>query len=167
MNNYFQLSDVLALGVTHKAGYTSIKHALTRYRRLTPEQVRQRGLRTRLYLRNPLTRFASAWAYFTPSNNFPGDPVWRNRQYDFLRDHPTVEQFTDAVLDGAEDPHWSPQLAQHMPIDEIRRFEDIEKSFPVALPHHNKGRIEKPVLSYRLSDLEDYYAEDLEAWQTH
>lgn len=159
--NYWQVSDTLAIGATEKAGATSIMHALTRRPRLTPEQVRQRGLRVRLYVRNPITRFASAFAYFAPNDNYPIQP---SRAAWLLAEHPTLEQFTDAVLAGMENEHWSPQLAQHMPIDEVLRFEDIDATFPVPLGHHNKGRIPKPEITYRLAELEDFYREDLDAW---
>lgn len=162
--NYWQVSDELAIGATEKAGATSIMNALNRarFRRLTPEQIRQRGLRVRLYVRNPITRFASAFAYFAPNDNYPIQP---SRAAWLLAEHPTLEQFTDAVLAGMENEHWSPQLAQHMPIDEVLRFENAADTFPVELPHMNKGRIEKPEITYRLDELEDYYREDLDAWE--
>jgi len=70
------------------------------------------------------------------------------------------------VLDGATNEHWLPQLAQHMPIDELFQLERIHETWPQEFPlrHENKGRLQKPEISYRLAELSDYYAEDLEAW---
>lgn len=154
------------IGSTEKAAATSISNSLTRCPHYDAEQVRARGYSTRLYLRHPITRFASCWAYFTPANNFPNDPVWSNAAYTMLRENPSVEQFTDAVLDGATNEHWLPQLAQHMPIDELFQLERIHETWPQEFPlrHENKGRLQKPEISYRLAELSDYYAEDLEAW---
>ncbi len=162
------IPDDLAISATEKAACTSIHNSLTRCPRYTIEQVRQRGLRTRLYLRHPISRFASCWAYFTPANNFPGDPVWRNHAYDVLREHPSVEQFTDIVLGGCENEHWAPQLAQHdCAFDEIYQLEQIHETWPKKYPlrHENRARIDKPEITYRLDDLLDYYRDDLTAWQ--
>lgn len=160
------LPDDYCIGSTEKAACTSITQSLTRCPKFTAEQVRARGLRTRLYLRHPITRFASCWAYFTPANNFPGDPVLSNRAYTTLRENPSIEQFTDVVLAGAENEHWLPQLAQHSPIDELFRLERIHDTWPKQFPlrYENRGRLQKPEISYRLAELEHYYAEDLKAW---
>ena len=163
---YFYVKpEEIAITATEKAGWTSIQQALSAARclRLTASMVQQRGLRTRLYLRHPITRFASAYAYFAPNDNFPIQP---SRAAYCLADHPTLEAFTDAVLAGMSNEHWLPQLAQHtLAIDEILRFETINRTFPVTIGHYNKGRIEKPKITYRLADLEEYYAEDLAAWE--
>jgi len=144
---------------------TSIQFALNRCRRLTPEQVHQRKLRVRLYLRHPITRFASVYAYFAPNDNFP---VQRSRPADLLAKTPTLEQFTDAVLAGVWNEHWCPQLEQHdaVGVDEIYPLEHIDQSWPKRYPltHQNKGRIDKPIIVYRLNDLENYYERDLTAW---
>lgn len=144
---------------------TSIQFALNRCRRLTPEQVRVRKLRVRLYLRHPITRLASAYAYFAPNDNFP---VQRSRPADLLAKAPTLEQFTDAILAGMWNEHWGPQLEQHdaVGIDELFKMEDITASWPKRYPltHQNKGRIAKPDITYRRGDLENYYQRDLDAW---
>ena len=172
---YFWLeAEGVALGLTAKAASTSISKALYKgVKRLSPKQVVEQNMRTRLYLRHPLERFASCWAYFTPHNNFPGDPVWRNAAYDFMREHPTIEQFTDALLDTeAANEHWYPQLLQHrahgVEFDEVYRLENIADTFPsrFILRHENKGRIDKPPLMYRVDELIDYYREDYDLWQT-
>lgn len=165
---YWPVENIV-VGCTEKAAATSIRGALIRCKKYTYKEVQQRGYRSRIYLRHPITRFASAWAYFTPANNFPGDPVWRNKAYDALRDHPTVEQFTDAVLDGMQNEHWAPQLAQHgLVFDEILRLENIRDTWPerYRLENRNQGRIPKPEITYRLDELENYYKEDLAQWQT-
>ena len=159
---YWIVGDT-AIGCTEKAGATSIMNALQRARckRVLPEQIEQLGLRTRLWVRHPIERFASVWAFFTPVGSFPRP---RSRAHDYMAQHPTIEQFTDAVLDGAENEHWLPQLAQHVPIDEVLQFETINETFPVPIEHMNKGQIEKPEITYRLDELEIYYGEDLTAW---
>ncbi len=162
---YWKVEPELALTATEKAGFTSIQAACSRYLRLSADMVQQRGLRTCLYVRHPIVRFASAYAYFAPNDNFPIQP---SRAAYLLADHPTLEAFTDAVLAGMPNEHWQPQLAQHtIPIDEIYRFENINDtwSWNDRLQHHNKGRIEKPVIQYRLAELEAYYDEDLAAWE--
>lgn len=161
---YWQVSDDLAITCTEKAGATSINSALSRCRKITPQQIKQRNLTTRIYLRHPITRFASVYAYFAANGNFQVQP---SRARYVLDHHPTIEQFTDAVLNGVENEHWLPQLAQHeIDIDQIHRFEDINKTWPTGYPlgHYNKGRIEKPEIIYKLNDLQEYYRQDLDAW---
>ena len=155
-NVYYQVSPTLVIGSTEKAGSRSIRHALRRCFRLSGDMVRARGLRARLYLRHPLTRFASAYAYFTANGHWP-----TRRQFE------SIEEFTDAVLAGCENEHWLPQLAQHtVEFDEICRFESIDESWPTAYPlgHYNQGRLEKPAVVYRIQELEKYYQEDLAQW---
>ena len=159
MNVYWQVSPELVIGATEKAGYNSIRRALSRCLRMSADMVKQRGLRSRLYLRHPITRFASAYAYFTANGHWP------------VRVIPitTVESFTDAVLEGMVNEHWLPQLAQHsLEFDEVYRFEDIDETWPdgYTLGHYNKGRMEKPEITYRRQELEDYYKEDLDRWMT-
>lgn len=160
---YWKIDDETAITATEKAGFTSIQYALHRCLRLTAEMVKQRGLRVRIYVRHPITRFASAYAYFAPNDNYPIQP---SRAAYHLAKWPTLEAFTDAVLEGMENEHWSPQLAQHEIVDDVQRFENINDTWPAQWPlgHYNKGRIEKPKITYRLSDLEDYYEDDLAEW---
>jgi hypothetical protein len=167
---YWKVSETLCVTATEKAGYTSIKAALNGARciRLSADMVRQRGLRTSIYLRHPITRFASAYAYFAPNDNYPIQP---SRAAYALQAHPTIENFTDAVLAGMANEHWCPQLEQHqLDIDEIYRFEDINELWPKHFPdwplgHYNSGRIDKPVISYRLQELNDFYRHDLDQWE--
>lgn len=81
---------------------------------------------------------------------------------------PTLEQFTDAVLAGVWNEHWGPQLEQHdaVGIDELHPLEQIDETWPKRYPltHQNKGRMEKPIIIYRVQDLENYYKRDLIAW---
>lgn len=164
---YWQITDDLALTATEKAACTSINAAMAvgRYRKLTAEQVTQRGLRTRIYLRHPIERFASVFAYFAPNSNYPVQP---SRASYILERHPTIQQFTDAVLDGGiENEHWLPQLDQHeLPIDEVFTLDNIDQHWPVPekLGHYNVGLRKKPVITYRLKELEAYYQTDLEKW---
>lgn len=162
---YWQIDDELAIGATEKAAMTSIGAALNRCRRLTPEQVKLRGLRTRIYLRHPIMRFASVFAYFAPNDNFP---VQRSRPADLLAKTPTLEQFTDAVLAGLWNEHWGPQLDQHRAVgpDQVYCLEYMKETWPAQFPigFHNKGRIEKPTINHRLADLLEYYREDFDTW---
>lgn len=160
--NYWRINEDWAIGATEKAGATSIMFALRRMPRLTPLQVTQRSLSTMLYLRHPIVRFASAFAYFAPNDNYPIQP---SRAAYRLQAHPTIEEFTDAVLDGMHNEHWDSQLGQHMPIDDIRRFENINETFPFPIDHRNKGRIPKPKITYRRDELNEFYKEDLDAWR--
>lgn len=166
---YWQVSDELCIGCSPKAGATSIMNTLNRNRckKMFPHMIRDAGLRVRLYLRHPITRFASVWAYFTPVGTFPkGHVQGRSRPHDIIMLHPTLEEFTDAVLSGVMDPHWQPQVEHHRGnVDEYLRFEDINDTFPFELLHMNAGRMEKPEITYRRAELEDYYREDLDAWQ--
>ena len=158
MNVYWQVSPDLVIGATEKAGYTSISRALSRCLRMSSDMVRQRNLRARLYLRHPIKRFASAYAYFTGNGHWPrGYPQFSS-----------VEDFTDAVCSGLENEHWLPQLAQHHLIfDEVHRFENIAETWPWEYPlqHLNASRGIAPEITYRLGDLENYYKEDLQQWR--
>ena len=165
---YWQITDDLALTATEKAACTSINAAMAvgRYKKLTAAQVQERGLRTRIYLRHPLTRFASMFAYFAPNDNYPIQP---SRAAYELEKYLTLEQFIDAVLDlRIANEHWLPQLDQHeLVIDEIYTLERIKDNWPVPEPlgHYNAGHTEKPVINYRLDDLEAYYSTDLTQWR--
>ena len=166
---YWLEPEQIVIGYTNKAACTSIRHALIRCKRYANHEVIERGLRSRLYLRHPLVRLASAWAYFSPANNFPREPVRTNKAYEFLKSHPTIEAFIDAVLDhDNENEHWAPQIEQHRPLefDEIYRLEDIAATWPsrFKLGHENKSRVEKPEITHRRDELHRYYAEDLHAW---
>ena len=95
---YWQVTDDLAFTATEKAACTSINAAMAvgRCKKLSAEQVTQRGLRTRIYLRHPITRFQYMFAYFAPNDNYPIQPsraAWELEKY------LTIEQFIDAVLD--------------------------------------------------------------------
>ena len=83
----------------------------------------------------------------------------------------SIEHFTDKVLDeGYWNRHWAPQIAQHKYFDEIYRFENIAETWPHEycyreLGQWNKSKTPKPEIVYRLDELNEYYAEDLRAWE--
>jgi hypothetical protein len=125
------------------------------------QQLRESQNPVRLYLRHPITRFASCWAFFNPSDKFP-------RSLPQIPPKVSVEEFTDYVLDGAQNEHWHPQLDSYRGcnIAEVYRFERIAETWPEDVPllHLNHSIIDTPEITYRRGELEDYYREDLQAW---
>lgn len=162
---YEVIPGQLVITTTEKCASTSIHYALRHKPLLRPAEIRKRrGLKVRLYLRHPIGRLASAWAYFTKNTVFPHRAFGKGEGRT-----PTIEQFIDAILDrDVRNEHWNPQCAQHEIFNEIARLEGIEYTWPHGhtreLAVHNPGRMEKPRITYRLADLEDHYREDLTYW---
>ena len=153
---YFVLNDS-TVGWTWRAGCTSIIASMEPYYddvvSLThpPEQCH-------LFLKNPIERFRSAWI---------AQPVG---EYDGKVQRMPMEQYTDAVLDdlpGHRSPHSNPQLWQHREVKDITpwRLEGSTYVCGVSLLHLNETDEEKPPVNYRLPDLLDYYAQDIQAWE--
>lgn len=165
---YWELiPDTLIITTTEKVGYTSMTRAIKRSPRIPEWEIPDHPAKVRLYLRHPITRFASAWAYFTDSGYFPAD----NRIDSPRLAKFSIEHFTDKVLDERYwNRHWAPQIAQHKYFDEVYRFENINETWPHAwayreLGQWNKSKTPKPAILYRLHDLQEYYQEDLRAWE--
>ena len=115
-----------------------------------------------LFLREPVDRFASVYAYFA-------NRTWPYGTFDRIT---TLEQFTDRVLEGERNEHWLPQIEQHtlhgqLVPDKIIRLDAIDTYFPKGyqLGRLNQNTLgEKPEISYRLDELHDYYRRDLEEY---
>lgn len=97
-------------------------------------------------VRDPIERFESCYNFFQHKHNgeFP------------LGSFKSLEAFTDAVLSGFENPHWKPQSEMLLECDS---FVDLE-TFPL-INHRNKNDHLENV-TYRLSDLKDFYFNDFE-----
>ena len=128
----------------------------------TEEEVRQ-DRRTPFYffLRHPYERLRAAWAY-------------HNSQAISLPAHlgrATWTEFCDAVLAGAMDHHWAPQiegLAREP--NRVYRFEDVGSVWSDltghALPRLNDVKSSKPVEQYRRTELEEMYWIDHVFWRS-
>jgi len=161
------IPDTLIITTTEKVGYTSMARAIKRSPRIPEDKIPERKAKVRLYLRHPITRFASAWAFFSDSGLFPSDDRLDGPRIQAM----PIEEFTDQVLDaGYYNRHWAPQIAQHKYFDEVYRFENIAETWPHGhtyrpLEQWNKSKTPKPLIAYRLHDLQSYYVEDLRAWE--
>lgn len=154
----------LTIGLTEKAGCTSIQQSIKAARMGHPrslDQMRTNQEPVRIYLRHPIKRFVSAWRYFQHSM-FPEKLIPR---------HAPFEKFVECVLDQlVGNVHWNPQLAMYAGcnIDEIYQFERIEETWPSDIPlkHLNQSPwyVRPPEVIHRLADLQEYYREDLETW---
>lgn len=96
-----------------------------------------------LFVREPLDRLASAWAFFR--NNFTGSDV---------------RAFVDRVLSGWRDPHWIPQSEVWSSWGELRRFERL----PEVVSRHENASRDRPIIEYRRAELAALYAADVELY---
>lgn len=160
-------SKGLIIGLTPKAACTSFRSSI----RVavggmcwSVHQLRESFKPVRIYIRHPLSRFASCWAFFVDSAKFP-------RSIPQVPPGASLELFTDMVLDGAQNEHWHPQvdLYQGCNVQELYRFEelDVPGMWPSDIPllHLNKTPKRKPPIRYRRAELLEYYKEDILAWQ--
>lgn len=165
---YWELiPGTLIVTTTEKVGYTSMARAIKRSPRIPEHEIPNHPAKVRLYLRHPITRFASAWAFFTDRKFFPEID---NIPGESRRPAMPIEDFIDQVLEGYSNQHWAPQIAQHKYFDEICRFENIAETWPHEYCYRELGRwnaskTPKPMIVHRLHDLQEYYAEDLRAWE--
>lgn len=146
---YIPHSVGLIIGVCPKAGSTSLRNDLhvpgTRPLSITAVQELKKSFwRVVGVVRDPIDRFESCWNFFQYKHN--GDfPAGQFK---------SIEDFTDQVLDGLENPHWLPQAQQ---LTECQSFVNLE-TFPL-INHENKNEhIERA--SFRLDELRAYYKED-------
>lgn len=160
------IPDTLIITPTEKAGYSSMARAIKRSPRIPEWEIPDHPATVRLYLRHPIDRFVSAWAFFTDGGYFPADDRTDSPRLAAF----SIEEFTDKVLTGEYwNRHWAPQIAQHKYVDEIYRFENINETWPHEhtyrrLERVNQSKTPKPKITYRLYELLDYYARDLAAW---
>ena len=152
----------LIIGLIPKSAFTSIRGSLypEHAEKVWRPEVKDQQLPIRIYIRQPLRRMVSAFRFLSMGR--PG----------IVPDSCTFEQFVDIVLDP-EDPgnsHWLPQVAwfDEYNVTEIYQLERIEETWPpeIALGYLNRSPDSTPLpaLDYRLNDINDYYADDIRAW---
>lgn len=113
------------------------------------------------FLRHPYERLRAAWAY----HNAQGISLPPHMG------HPTWPEFCDAVLGGAMDHHWAPQIEglAREPI-EIHQFERIGEAWPCLTGHEfprlNDIKSTKPEEQYRRAELEQLYWLDKMFWES-
>lgn len=115
-----------------------------------------------IFLRHPIARLVSAYSHLNDIEYISEEKVlW--------------EDFVDFILIH-EDRHWAPQTPRYwhkgdyMPTH-VERFEDLQDVWPKytdkVYPHKNRS----PLIavcdtSYRGKDIDKYYEEDFELWNT-
>lgn len=153
------------IALIEKAGSTSILQAIKgsrkRGRGWDLQHMKESQKPMRVYLRHPITRFLSAWAFFSPA----AFPVRH------IPTHAPVEVFIDKVLDHcARNVHWNPvlEMLDGCNIAELYQFERIHETWPsdIKLLRLNVSKKEKPEITYRLDELKQFYSRDLDAWES-
>lgn len=125
-------------------------------------------------IRDPIKRIASAWMLLAEGVN-SRDPVTNFKTIG----RPAFEETVDAVLDddgeawfntkigsSAHAFAWQPQSELYNKVKNPIwiRLEGIGKIYGLTLPHSNKTVEEKPTVTYRLDELNEFYAEDIRLW---
>jgi len=95
-------------------------------------------------VRDPIDRFESAYNFFQygQCGNFPTGK------------YSNIEEFTDAVLEGVSDDHWTPQSKL---LKECDRFADLEG---LQLSRRENTNSHKEKVSHRLEELKKFYIND-------
>tara|TARA_R110000851_G_scaffold327999_1_gene498177 strand:+ start:1771 stop:2247 length:477 start_codon:yes stop_codon:yes gene_type:complete len=147
---YIPHSVGLVISVSQKCASTSISNAfhIEGLKPISAEAVAE--LKKSFWkvvgvVRDPIDRLESAYNFFKygQCGTFPD-----NQQFD------NIEAFTDAVLAGLLDDHWSPQ---NIVLGECDSYADLE-SLPIgqrlnACEHREKA-------TYKHKELEQYYSKD-------
>jgi hypothetical protein len=163
---YFQLPDKI-LAAMPKCGWHSIRRMArdNMWPVLSPSEVYDSGLPLCVLIRHPYERILSVWAYHR-------NIIDRDGKSGFPQGFPddvTVEEFINAILDGAQDPHWYPVLkglAKEPKL--VIRFEDMGSrwgeisDYPLA--HLNPSPGPKPETVYRKAEVLAMYEDDYMAW---
>ncbi len=125
-------------------------------------------------IRDPIKRIASAYILLAEGIN-SRDPVTNFKTIG----RPPFEETIDAVLDddgeewfnakignSAHAFAWQPQSELYSKVKNPIwiRLEGIGKIHGLTLPHSNKTIEEKPTVTYRLDELNEFYAEDIRLW---
>jgi len=157
----------LTIGLIPKAGYCSIRKSVwkTYGFRCDRNEVKRDQTPIRIYIREPITRFISAYRFLNG-----GEECGKTRS--LTPDVKTFEDFVDRVLDPDKegDQHWMPQVSRFdgYNITEMYQFERIKETWPDYIPliHINKtsDNAPYPKLGYRMDEIEKYYAEDIRVW---
>lgn len=146
---YIPHSVGLIIAVSPKSGSTSIRNDLhvdgaRPLSRKAVVELKKSFWKVVGIVRDPIDRLESCYNFFQHKHN-GGFPLGK---YD------GQESFIDAVLNGADNPHWLPQSSM---LDLCDRFVDME-SYPIV-NHINKNKHLESI-TYRLDDLKHFYKED-------
>lgn len=163
---YFQLPDKI-LATMPKCGWHSIRRMgrTNMWPVLPHSEVMESELPLCVFVRHPYERILSVWAYHR-------NIIDRDGKSGFPAGFPddvTIEEFINAILDGAKDSHWHPIMDGLAKTPELTiRFEDMESRWDevsdVPLEHLNKSPGPKPDTQYRRSDILSMYEDDYMAW---
>lgn len=115
-----------------------------------------------LLLKEPMSRFASAWCILP-------DGLQRREEGNVIA-RQSIEDYTDGVLDdveGVRSPHCWRQLEQHSDVKHLvlYRLEGTTHIAGTELLHLNETEEPKPELTHRVDELREFYAEDIAAWE--
>jgi len=106
------------------------------------------------FVRDPIERLQSAWRYFSPCGQagIPKGCSW--------------PQFVDAVLSGEMVNHHWMSMEGWYRTENLYRFEDLRRIWEsIKLPplgHHRVSDHSMPTPNYRVEELREIYAYDLE-----
>lgn len=144
-HGWLRLAHGQMLGWTARAGSTSIRASMNGAAHiwLPPRE-------SYLLLRHPIQRLMSAHALF------------RIPTYGL-----SWNELVDRVLDGDENEYWLPQTRLHGDVGVLRvhRLEGTTHVFGRPLERLNATDIMRARPEYRARELDNYYKEDLEAWE--
>lgn len=162
---YFRLDDKI-IACHPKAGSNTIRRAMGVLDRAPMSEgyvTRHTEVPLVMFVRHPYERLRAVWSYFYPLDQpFPAG----------LPQGMEWTTFINAVLDGAMDKHWHPQVEglARAP-GETYRFEDIDRVWGRLIPgaplrHLNASKYPKPEEDYGRREIEERYWLDMDYWRS-
>lgn len=166
---YYDLGDKVVTSIP-KCGTKSIAKALGNKAEIHAD--RAVGRRVITFFRHPISRLVSAYRYFNYTEGWQQDMPLYDRRFNRKASY---EEFVDSVLSGDRNRHWDSQSSQLMYLGgfvptEVYRFEDINEIWPkvigIPLDRINSSKYVEVNEDYRRSELDNFYTEDLERWNS-
>lgn len=172
---YYRVDDRFNIAAAPRSGSTSLYFFAERMGELAMD-LKEAPEEAVCIIRDPIKRLASAYMLLSDGVN-SRDPVTNFKTVG----RPTFEATVDAVLDDEAGEFFTEQIGNSAHAYAWQRQSELysgcknpvwlrlegnEGFYGYRLPHENKTYEQKPEVTYRLEELETYYAEDIELWKT-